>query len=73
MNEIGVENPEVVVVVGEEEGQLTARSFAAPSGQRDPNAGDPSEHMGELRVFGAILEINSPRRRHRNGHRWVCF
>ena len=41
--------------------------------ERDPNAGDPSEHMGELRVFGALLEINSPRRCYWNGHRWVCF
>ncbi len=73
VSEIGVENPEVVVVVGHAEGQLRARSFAAPRGERDPNAGDPSEHMGELRVFGALLEINSPRRCYWNGHRWVCF
>ena len=74
VSEIGVGYPEVVVVVGQDtEGQLRARSFAAPSGERDPNAGDPSEHMGELRVFGALLEINSPRRCYWNGNRWVCF
>ena len=54
VSEIGVENPEVVVVVGHAEGQLRARSFAAPSGLRAP------QRRGPVGAYGRAEGVRSP-------------
>jgi hypothetical protein len=77
LRSVGIENPEAIVVFEYDEARQgepqRTRSFAADAGQRNPGAGDPSELLGNLTVFGAKLDVNSPRRCYWNGHRWVCF
>ena len=71
----GITEAEALVVVGidTQTRELTTRSFARSDGERNPSAGESSEHLGDLKVFGAKLEINSPRRCYYNGYYWVCY
>jgi hypothetical protein len=70
-DEFGIDEPEVMVLVGRAAGGLRmARSFAKPV--PEPSGGEPEHSLGELKVVLAELGMNSPLTCRWNGYRWVC-